>query len=209
MKRLLLGGSLVPLLLLATACTGSDADSEARPAPTGQTAATTTAFADCGTLTTPLAPSPSANTKAAAGSGEPLPALDLPCFTGGTQVSVGALRGPAVINLWASWCGPCRKELPAFQRLSERTAGKLRVVGVSTQTGRSAAQSIGEDFGLRFPTLYDPDNRLRLALGRAVMPITLFVDGEGRIRHRDETGALDDAELADLVRQHLGVAVSS
>jgi thiol-disulfide isomerase/thioredoxin len=221
-RRLLLGGSLVPLLLLATACTGSDADSEVGPAPAAQTAATT-AFADCGTLTAPLsaassaspntaastAPPTSTGTAESAGSGEPLPDLSLPCFTGGTQVSLGALRGPAVINLWASWCGPCRKELPAFQRLSERTAGKLRVVGVSAQTGRSAAQSIGEDFGLRFPTLYDPDNRLRLALRRAVMPITLFVDGEGRIRHRDETGALDDAELADLVRQHLGVAVSS
>lgn len=235
MRRLLLGGSLVPLLLLATACTGSDPEPSAGPAPATQTAATT-AFADCGTLTTPLsattpadvaAPSaaPTATGSAApttatggttatgtagsTGSGEPLPALSLPCFTGGTQVSVGALRGPAVINLWASWCGPCRKELPAFQRLSERTGGRLRVIGVSTQTGRSAAQSIGEDFGLRFPTLYDPDNRLRLALRRAVMPITLFVDGEGRIRHRDETGALDDAELVDLVRQHLGVAVSS
>ncbi|MBE1486489.1 TlpA family protein disulfide reductase [Plantactinospora soyae] len=208
MKRLLLAGSLVPLLLLAAGCTGSDPDSEAGPVPAGQTTGTT-AFADCGTLTAPLpAPTPT-DTAEAAGPGEALPALTLPCLAGDSRVAIGELRGPAVINLWAHWCAPCRKELPAFQRLSERTSGTLRVLGVNARDSRSRAESIGEDFGLRFPTLFDPDDRLRVALGRNVLPITLFVDGEGRIRHRDETGALDDAELANLVRQHLGVAVSS
>jgi thiol-disulfide isomerase/thioredoxin len=205
-KRRLLGGALVPLLLLATACTGSDEPPDAGPAPAGQSGATAP-FADCGTLTTPL-PTPTP-TVGAAGLARPLPAVTLPCITGGTEVALGELRGPAVINMWAHWCTPCRKELPAFQRLSERTTGTLRVLGVNTQDDRSRAQSIGEDFGLRFPTLFDPDNRLRLALGRNVLPITLFVDGAGRIRHRDETGALDDAELAGLVREHLGVAVPS
>lgn len=203
MKRRWLGGSLVPLLLLVAACSGPDPDPAADAA--------TTAFADCGTLAAPLPTSGGTpgGTAVAAGPGEPLPVLTLPCFTGDTQVSVGTLRGPAVINIWASWCPPCRKELPAFQRLTERSTDRLRVIGVNTQDGRSAAQSIGEDFGLRFPTLFDPDNRLRLELRRNVLPITLFVDDAGRIRHRDETGALDDAELAALVQQHLGVTVLS
>lgn len=117
------------------------------------------------------------------------------------------MAGPAVINVWASWCGPCRKELPAFQRLSERTAGQLQVVGVNTRDSRGGAQSIGEDFGVRFPILVDQGDALQRELKRNAFPLTLFVDAQGQIRHLDATGALDDAQLAKLVRQHLGLAV--
>ena len=112
-----------------------------------------------------------------------------------------------MINLWASWCPPCRKELPAFQRLSERAAGQLQVIGVNSRDSRSGAQSIGEDFGVRFPILVDQGEALQRALDRNALPLTVFVDGQGRIRHVDATGALDDARLAELVRRHLGVAV--
>ncbi|GAA3736735.1 hypothetical protein GCM10022225_19330 [Plantactinospora mayteni] len=247
MKRLALGGPLLALVLLGTACTGPDAEQQADPAPGGENA-TTAAFADCAALTTPLAaptstpPGSTTSTPAgstastpagstgtptktpagstgtptsvpagsAPGSGRSLPALSLPCFVGTGEVAVGELRGPAVLNLWASWCAPCRKELPAFQRLAERAGDRLRVVGVNSGDARSAAQSIGEDYGLEFPSLYDRDKKLLTGLGgRAVLPVTLFVDAEGRIRHRDETGALDDAELATLTQRHLGVAVPS
>ncbi|MBO4205000.1 TlpA family protein disulfide reductase, partial [Micromonospora echinofusca] len=134
-----------------------------------------------------------------------LPALDLPCFTDGSTVTLAGLRGPAVVNLWASWCAPCRDELPAFQRLAERTAGTLHVVGVNSRDGREAARSVGLDLGLTFPTLADPQEQLSRQLGRNALPLTLFVDGQGRIRHLDSSGALDDATLTGLVRQHLGV----
>ncbi|MGI5146144.1 TlpA family protein disulfide reductase [Plantactinospora sp. CA-294935] len=209
MKRLGLGGPLLALVLLAAACTGPDAEPEAGAAPGAEESATTAAFADCAVLTAPVA-APSGPAGPTPGSGRLLPALSLPCFVGGGEVAVGELRGPAVVNLWASWCPPCRKELPAFQRLAERAGDRLRVVGVNSGDARPAAQSIGEDFGLEFPNLYDRDKRLLTELGgRAVLPVTLLVDAEGRIRHRDETGALDDAELATLVRRHLGVAVPS
>ncbi|AVT41257.1 alkyl hydroperoxide reductase [Plantactinospora sp. BB1] len=223
-----LGGPLLALLLLGTACTGRNAEPETGPAPVGQSA-TTTAFTDCAALTTPAGTSgttnaspgtsgtpanttstPASTPGATAAAGRSLPALELPCFVGAGEVAVAELRGPAVLNLWASWCAPCRKELPAFQRLADRAGDRLRVVGVNSGDSRPAAQSIGEDFGLEFPNLYDRDKKLLTGLGgRAVLPVTLFVDAEGRIRHRDETGALDDAELATLVRRHLGVAVPS
>lgn len=112
-----------------------------------------------------------------------------------------------MINVWASWCPPCRKELPAFQRLSERTAGQLQVVGVNSRDSRSGAQSIGEDFGVRFPMLVDQGEALQRELKRNAIPLTLFVAADGQVRHIDATGALDDAKLAKLVRQHLGLAV--
>ncbi|MFY1674709.1 TlpA family protein disulfide reductase [Plantactinospora sp. WMMB334] len=231
---------VLALLAGTGACTGSERDAEPETgAAPADGRATTTAFADCGDVTAPLSTSPavpgmsagsgtpavpgrsagpgtpavpgrSAGSGASAGSGSALPAVRLPCFSGETEVAVGELRGPAVINLWASWCPPCRRELPAFQRLSARAGDRLRVIGVNTRDSWPAAESIGVDFGLEFPSLYDRDQTLLRELGgRAVLPITLFVDADGRIRHRDETGALDDAALTALVRRHLGVAVPS
>ncbi|MFC4019738.1 TlpA family protein disulfide reductase [Micromonospora sp. GCM10011542] len=211
---------LVPLLLAgAVGCTADPAEPSG---PTRQaTAARPSPFADCAALTAAptgapasaptgapaAAPAGSSSARPAADAGPLLPELTVPCFTGGAPVALRDIRGPAVINIWASWCPPCRKELPAFQRLSQRSAGQLQVIGVNTQDSTAAAQSIGEDFGVRFPTLVDQGNALQRELKRNAFPLTLFVDGQGRIRHVDASGALDDARLAELVREHLAVAV--
>jgi thiol-disulfide isomerase/thioredoxin len=200
----------VPLALLVGGCTDSPADG---PAPRPAAAERPSPFRDCSALgTAPTASPGAASASPGAGAtagGQTLPALTLACFTGGAPVALRDVAGPAVINVWASWCGPCRKELPAFQRLSERTTGRLQVVGVNTRDSRSGAQSIGEDFGVRFPILVDQGDALQRELRRNAFPLTLFVDSGGRIRHIDATGALDDASLTTLVRQHLGVAVSA
>ncbi|MBQ1012068.1 redoxin family protein [Micromonospora sp. M51] len=208
--------AVLPLLLAVTACTSGTADDE--PAPRPAAAERPSPFRDCATLSTaPTAATPGSGastsatpgsgTSAPAAGGQALPALTLSCFTGGAPVALGAVAGPAVINVWASWCPPCRKELPAFQRLSERAAGQLQVVGVNSRDSRSGAQSIGEDFGVRFPMLVDQGEALQRELRRNAIPLTLFVAADGQIRHIDATGALDDATLATLVRQHLNLAV--
>ncbi|TDC41988.1 TlpA disulfide reductase family protein [Micromonospora sp. KC213] len=214
-----LAALLVPALLAVAGCTGTEA--QRSTIPTGR-AERPSPFADCAALTRPpgdAAPGPAgtptpgpaatvtAGTPAPAGDGSRLPALTLNCFTGGAPVALRDIQGPAVINLWASWCPPCRKELPAFQQLSERTAGRLQVLGVNSRDTRTAAQAIGEDFGIRFPVLVDQGEALQRELRRNAIPLTLLVDAEGRVRHVDASGALDDVRLAALVRQHLGVAV--
>ncbi|WP_405101341.1 TlpA family protein disulfide reductase [Micromonospora sp. NBC_01412] len=215
-----LAALLLPLALLAAGCTASAGDpappgprKNTRPSPfaacealTAPPAAATPTPTASGSAPAPAAPTPTASGAAPAG-GSVLPELTLPCFTGGDQVALRDVRGPAVINLWASWCGPCRKELPAFQRLSERSAGRLQVVGVNARDSRDAAQSIGEDFGIRFPVLFDQGDSLSRGLNRNAIPLTVFVDADGRVRHVDVSGALDDARLAELVRRHLGLEV--
>ncbi|MGI5524376.1 TlpA family protein disulfide reductase [Micromonospora sp. CA-259024] len=215
---------ILPLLLTVAGCTSGTADDD--PAPRPAAAERPSPFRDCSTLSTvptaaspgsattaPATPgttapaSPDSGTTARAAGGQALPELTLACFTGGTPVALRDVAGPAVINVWASWCPPCRKELPAFQRLSERAAGQIQVVGVNSRDSRSGAQSIGEDYGVRFPILIDQGEALQRELKRNAIPLTLFVDADGRIRHIDATGALDDARLAELVRQHLGLAV--
>lgn len=248
LRRSAVGGLLLGVLLLATGCTGSSDPAEGRRSGATDQGGTTTAFADCATLSTPLtgasagtapadAPTPGGSgtptgtatpgvsgtptgTATPGGSGtptgtatpggttvRPLPRLTLPCLVGESTVEVGALRGPAVINLWASWCPPCLKELPVFQRFADQAGGAVRVVGVNSGDDRDAAQSLGADFGLRFPSLFDRDKRLLRHAKRPLVPVTFFVDAEGRIRHEDQTGALDYAELTELVREHLGVTV--
>ncbi|MGN9917937.1 TlpA family protein disulfide reductase [Micromonospora palomenae] len=212
-----LAALLVPALLAVAGCTATGQGSATTPTARAERPSP---FADCATLTRPPAATGAATPSGAAapaasgavgagGAGAVLPGLILSCFTGGTPVALRDVRGPAVVNVWASWCPPCRKELPAFQRLSERAAGRLQVIGVNSRDTRSAAQSIGEDYGIRFPMLFDQGEALQRELGRNALPLTLLVDAQGRVRHTDATGALDDARLAALVRQHLGVEVAA
>jgi thiol-disulfide isomerase/thioredoxin len=206
-KRLAL--LFVPALLAVAGCTTSTDTGEVPTSREKAANSRPSPFADCADLGTPPPSAAPAATGAPAGSaaGKALPDLTLTCFTGGAPVALRDVRGPAVINVWASWCPPCRKELPAFQRLSERADGRLRVLGVNSRDGREAAQSIGEDFGVRFPVIVDQGEAFQRALERNAIPLTVFVDGQGTVRHVDASGALDDARLAELVRRHLGVAV--
>jgi thiol-disulfide isomerase/thioredoxin len=195
MRRAALAGSL-PLVLLAAACTAEPAG---QPAPAPEEPSP---FADCAALTGP--PPSAAPASAAAGAG--LPDLELPCFTGGQPVKLTELRGPAVVNLWASWCGPCRDELPVMQRLADRAAGRLHVLGVDVGDARDAAASFGAGRQVTMPTLYDRERRLLSSLGRVNLPVTIFVDSAGR----DYVHALpvDATELSELVRKHTGVTVT-
>lgn len=199
----------VPLLVLAgcagSAGSGSTTDAGAVP------------FADCAGLTAAppvsaappaaIAPPTDGVSPGATRTGTPLPAIELTCFADGTPVAVDAIRGPAVINFWASWCEPCRDELPALQRLADRTDGQLHLVGVNTWDDRDRALSVAEDLGLSFPSLVDRDRALLLGVERVGLPLTLFVDDRGTIRHTYE-GTVDDATLADLVQRELGLPVA-
>jgi hypothetical protein len=69
-----------------------------------------------------------------------LPDIALPCLGGGRDVNLAGLRGPMVVNLWASWCEPCREELPVLQEYAERARRQVRVLGVDFEdTGRGSA----------------------------------------------------------------------
>ncbi|RSM49198.1 thiol:disulfide interchange protein [Actinoplanes sp. ATCC 53533] len=136
-----------------------------------------------------------------------LPDVSLPCFTGGRSFGLASLRGPAVVNLWASSCAPCREELPLLQELADRTAGRLHVVGVDTFDGRAAGASFAADKGVTFPTLFDPGKKLLTALGKINLPVTVFVGADGG-RFVYTGKALDKPTLGGLVRTHTGVTVT-
>lgn len=194
MKRVVLLAVALVSAVALPGCSGSHAT--ARPSASG---------VDC--LAASVAPSgPTAAPSDPAG-GQPLPELELPCLDGGHPAQVAGIRGPALVNLWASWCGPCRTELPAFQRYAQRAAGTVRVIGVSSDDRADASRALVRDLHLTFPMLFDEDARLLAASGKIALPVTLFVDATGRIRYVYNAQPLDEPGLSALVAQHLGIAL--
>jgi thiol-disulfide isomerase/thioredoxin len=152
----------------------------------------------------PFADCPPTSTVATTLPPQALPAVTLPCFTGGDPVALAGLGRPAVINLWASWCGPCREELPALQAFADEAGDEVIVLGVVTDDVRDRAAWAGIEFGVRFPAVFDPDRRLLRELGRPGLPVTLFVAADGSVRATDVSGALTLEKVRALATQHLG-----
>src|SRR5262245_55762264 len=84
---------------------------------------------------------PSMPSRLKAAAGNPVPTLQLKCFNGAGQASLTELKAPTIVNLWASWCEPCRTELPAVQSYADRARGSVRVIGVATRDNHDSAQA--------------------------------------------------------------------
>ena len=92
-----------------------------------------------------------------------------------------AVKGhPAVVNVWASWCGPCRTEMPAFQRAALSRGRDIAFLGVNLKDDPEAAQRFLTTVPLSFPSVEDPDGQVYNAYGLAGAPSTIFYDARGR-----------------------------
>lgn len=98
------------------------------------------------------------------------------------QVSIAALRGkPALVNFWASWCDPCRREATALQRFDRRLDGRARLVGVDWNDSAAGARSFITHFGWTFPNLRDANGLVGTAYGISGLPTTVVLNARGRI----------------------------
>lgn len=136
-----------------------------------------------------------------------LPDLTLPCLGGGPDVDLAALEGPLVVNLWASWCGPCKKEMPALQDFYEQYGDRVGVLGVDYQDVQpDEAIELAGRLGVTYPLVADPGGDLNardpLPVIRGV-PWLIFLDAEGEVE-LVPGGVEDTAELVELANQHLG-----
>lgn len=146
--------------------------------------------------------------RSAAGE-DALPDVILPCLGGGPDVNLADLRGPAVINLWAQWCGPCREELPYYQQLHERAGDRVQVLGVDYQdTQPSLALDLVEQTGVTYPLVADPGAQVRVPFKVRGLPGVVFVDEDGAVTHVEYVVVRSYDQLADLVEEHLGVSVA-
>jgi len=132
-------------------------------------------------------------------AGGATPALELTDAEGKLH-RLADYRGHAVlVNFWATWCVPCREEMPSMERLRGALHGKRFVVlAVNVGEGARAARAFGEKTGLGFPLLLDSDTKATRAWNARVLPASFVVGPDGRIRY-SHFGAIDWAR--DDVRQ--------
>jgi cytochrome c biogenesis protein CcmG/thiol:disulfide interchange protein DsbE len=136
---------------------------------------------------------------------ELLPPLSFDC-PGGGSLDLGRAPGvPTVVNLWGSWCAPCREELPVIQAFVDVARDEVHVVGVVSKDGLPQAESFAADAGVVFPNALDAEGELMAELGLNALPYTYFLDAGGALVHT-EVGPVDSVdELRGLVAEHLGV----
>lgn len=143
---------------------------------------------------------------AAVATPDGLPQTALKCLGGGSTVNLAGLpRTKMVVNLWAQWCGPCREESPYLAEAKSRLDGKVQFIGINYTDPR-------EDLAIEFaglvewtyPHIADPERILRGPLRVTGLPLTLFVDAEGRIVGRHVGVVTSTEQLMGLVAQHLG-----
>lgn len=155
---------------------------------------------------TPLVPCPAQPDQAATGAAT-LPALDFDCLGGGSLDLSRAPGAPTLVNLWGSWCGPCREELPLLQELADLAGDRVRVVGVISRDGIAQANAFATESGVTFPGAFDGEGELMTELGLNGLPYTYFLDADGGLVHT-EVGPVDSVEeLRGLVAEHLGMTL--
>jgi cytochrome c biogenesis protein CcmG, thiol:disulfide interchange protein DsbE len=134
-----------------------------------------------------------------------LPDLTLPCLGSGPAVNLAALRGiPTVVNVWASWCGPCRAEAPILADAATRTKNRIRFVGIDYSDDQSAALAFAAQSHLTYASIQDTAAATRAPLRVPGVPTTIFLRADGTIAGR--TAAVTSSEaFAALLKQNLGV----
>jgi thiol-disulfide isomerase/thioredoxin len=137
-----------------------------------------------------------------------MPNVTLPCLGGGPDVNVAGLRGPMVVNLWAVWCTPCRKELPILQRFHEKYGDRVPVLGIDyNDTQPEQALELARRSGVTYPLHADPqtelDHRTPLPSLRG-LPFLALVDEDGQVVHQEFVELESKDQLVGLVNEHLG-----
>jgi thiol-disulfide isomerase/thioredoxin len=156
--------------------------------------------------------------KALAGSAPPLAALQrqandlLPGGKDAYEERIAALHGyPAVVNVWASWCGPCRFEFPHFQQAAADYGKRIAFLGIDSEDSDDAASTFLEEAPVPYPSYTDPDKDLADSIGASLgFPDTAFYDRRGKLVYLKQGPYDDMAELrADIERYALGRAAES
>jgi len=166
-------------------------------------------LAGCGSDTHSAAPSAQQTNAAFKGAPPQLAALHaqanqlLPGGTGAFKSRLGELRGyPVVVNKWASWCGPCKSEFPAFQKAAVQFGRQVAFVGVNGKGDpTSAAASFLKQFPVTYPSYKDPKESIARTIQAAqYYPLTVFIDRQGKIAFVHAGGYTSMAALIHDIR---------
>jgi thiol-disulfide isomerase/thioredoxin len=131
----------------------------------------------------------------------------LDCLIGAEKISVESLRGPLILNVWGSWCGPCADEIPLFVEFNHHANGKVQLLGIAVEEAKTKD---AKDFiianGMNWPNLYDADGITRKNFGLGV-PVTWFIDESGKVIYKHVGVIKSTKELSDLTEKYLKVSI--
>jgi thiol-disulfide isomerase/thioredoxin len=134
----------------------------------------------------------------APGTGNELPEVELTALDGSATVRLSEIEGPAVINLWATWCAPCRKEIPDFEAVHRARGDEVRFVGINVGEDADRAAAFLDDVGATYDQFLDSDGYVVTELETTAMPVTIVLDADGRVATR-HLGPMDQSDLGDAI----------
>jgi cytochrome c biogenesis protein CcmG/thiol:disulfide interchange protein DsbE len=147
---------------------------------------------------------PQASAPASSGSTQRLLDINLPCLIEGPAINPARLsRRPMVVNLWATWCQPCREEMPMLQAAQKRYGARVQFVGVNTKDQPDWAAEFLQEVNVTYPQVVDFDGELLASVRSPGLPVTLVLDGQGEIAGR-KIGRISEELLTDLVDKVAG-----
>lgn len=119
-------------------------------------------------------------------------------------ISLAAFRGhDLVVNFWASWCIPCRTEMPLLQSVYLSEKGRVMFVGIDTNDTRNGAQGFIRQVKVTYPTAFDPNGQVASAYGLFGLPVTVFISADGRMAGR-HLGQFDASSLQAALQEAFG-----
>jgi cytochrome c biogenesis protein CcmG/thiol:disulfide interchange protein DsbE len=144
--------------------------------------------------------------------GGPAPAFSLDRLNGRGKMTLASLRGKTVVlNFWASWCDPCKREAPELEQLWRQYRGKgVVVIGVDSNDASSDARRFVAAHAITYPVVRDPNGLV--AANRydiAALPVTYVIDPEGRVVGSRVLGPISEKAYADAFRRNLDAALGS
>jgi thiol-disulfide isomerase/thioredoxin len=120
------------------------------------------------------------------------------------QELLDQLRGtPVVVNVWASWCGPCKAEAPLLADASDTYGDSVQFLGVDIVDSLDGARGFIAEHDLSYPSIFDPSGAIRDSLGMIGQPVTVFYDADGNVA-ASYPGQLSRSALDDGIRAALG-----
>lgn len=132
-----------------------------------------------------------------------LPPVEVIGLADGATLQMDRLEGPAVVNLWATWCAPCRRELPDFEAVHRALGDQVAFVGVNIGDRADAAQEFIDEVGVTFPQYLDELGLLNERLQTTTLPVTVIIDDAGEIA-LVHSGPMDAADLEAALAPVLG-----
>lgn len=127
----------------------------------------------------------------------------LSCLDGNSKVLLESITGPAVINVWGSWCIPCRQEMPFLRELA--ATGKVKIIGIDVEEANmESARKFVIEQGMSWPNLYDADGSTKSSFGMGV-PVTWYLNSKSEVANKHIGVLKSKDQLFSDVEKYLGI----